>query len=110
MEQIFEQRLSSNSPAKENLFSTLLFARFPQTSILLFKVGVTKIDSPLKKGASHYVATNIINVYPQTYSKLNFYVDDRTYWTPGTTALEIYDQLASKNYREIPKRQLKYVN
>ena len=46
---------------------------------------------------------------PQAYSKLDFFVDDRTYWTPCTTAPEIYDQLALKKYREISRKQLEYV-
>ena len=46
----------------------------------------------------------------QTYNKLQFFVEDQIYWAPADTASDLYQQLASKKYREIPRDQIKWVN
>ena len=42
----------------------------------------------------------------QAYSKLLFFVQDQTYWIPASTTSELYTQLASRRYREIPRNQI----
>ena len=43
-----------------------------------------------------------------TYNKLKFFVEDQIYWAPATTTSDLYSQLASKKYREIPRNQIMY--
>ena len=45
----------------------------------------------------------------QAYSKLLFFVQDQTYWIPASTTSELYTQLASRRYREIPRNQIMWV-
>ena len=40
------------------------------------------------------------------YSKLNFFDEKQTYWTPASTIADLYSQLASKKYREISREQI----
>ena len=39
---------------------------------------------------------------------MEFFVEDSVYWTPASTTSDLYSQLASKKYREIPRCQMKY--
>ena len=43
-------------------------------------------------------------------SKTRFFVEDPIYWEPGTETNDIYQQLSDKRYREIPRKQIKYIN
>ena len=42
--------------------------------------------------------------------KTIFFVEDPIYWEPGTETNDIYQQLSDKRYREIPRKQIKYIN
>ena len=42
----------------------------------------------------------------QAYNKLDFFVEDQIYWAPASTTSDLYSQLASKKYREIPRNQI----
>ena len=42
--------------------------------------------------------------------KTRFFVEDPIYWEPGTDTDDIYQQLSDKRYREIPRKQIKYIN
>ena len=46
-------------------------------------------------------------LYLQKYNKLEFFVEDDIYWAPASTTANLYSQLASKKYREIPINQLR---
>ncbi len=47
-----------------------------------------------------------IYLQTQTYNTLNFFVEDQIYWAPADTATDLYQQLASKKYREIPRTEI----
>ena len=36
-------------------------------------------------------------------------MEEQIYWAPASTTSDLYSQLASKKYREIPRDQIKYV-
>ena len=42
------------------------------------------------------------------YNKLKFFIEDQIYWAPASTTSDLYSQLASKKYREIPRSQIMY--
>jgi hypothetical protein len=44
------------------------------------------------------------------YNKLKFFVEDQIYWAPASTTSDLYSQLASKKYREIPRNQIMLVS
>ena len=41
------------------------------------------------------------------YNRLQFFVEDQTYWAPANTTSKLYEQLATKKYREIPRYQIR---
>ena len=45
--------------------------------------------------------------YVQDYNKLRFFEEEKIYWAPASTKSDLYMQLASKKYREIPRNQIK---
>jgi hypothetical protein len=44
--------------------------------------------------------------FDQQYNKLNFFTDNKTFWTPADTTSDLYQQLASNKYREIPRKDI----
>ena len=53
-----------------------------------------------------------VAIFQHNYAKLErqgFFVESEIYWNPGSDCSSIYEQLAEKRYREIPRQQIKYV-
>ena len=45
--------------------------------------------------------------FVQVYDKPKFFINEKIYWQPADTTSDLYSQLASKKYREIPRDQIK---
>ncbi len=61
--------------------------------------------------ASHVYLRKLKNnmfwwLYLQTQHCSGFFEEARTYWAPSSVAEELYEQLATKKYREIPRNQI----
>ena len=50
--------------------------------------------------------TSRLHVQDHKYKKLKFFEQDQVFWTPASTTLGLYAQLAVKRYREINRRQI----
>ena len=44
--------------------------------------------------------------WQRDYDKLKFFEETNTFWPPAANTSELYEQLAAKKYREIPKSEL----